>query len=117
MASKKALSAYELIAKLEKKAAKKIAPLTVYRHLDFLIRVGLVHRLESIQSYVACDHPERNHEGQYLLCSQCGQVDEVESSKVEQLLNQIADNRGFKPINAVIEIAGLCVNCAEQGSK
>lgn len=117
MASDKPLSAYELIAKLEKKVGKKIAPLTVYRHLDFLIKVGLVHRLESIQSYFACDHPESNHEGQYLLCSECGQVDEFDSSKVGKLLNQIAGQRGFKPVNAVIEIEGLCVNCAEGATR
>ena len=50
MSSSRPLSAYELIARLEKREKRKIAPLTVYRHLDFLIRVGLVHRLESKQT-------------------------------------------------------------------
>ena len=76
------ISAYELIARLERKQKRKIAPLTVYRHLDFLMRVGLVHRLESKQAYLACDHPERDHESQYLLCTQCDKTDELESKQL-----------------------------------
>ena len=59
LSSETPVSAYELIARLEHKQNRKIAPLTVYRHLDFLIRVGLVHRLESRQAYIACDHPQQ----------------------------------------------------------
>ncbi len=112
LASKRPVSAYELIALLEDRQQRKIAPLTVYRHLDFLIRVGLVHRLESTQSYLPCDHPEHAHESQYLLCSSCGQADEVESKPLESLLHEIADQRGFHPENTVVEVRGLCGNCA-----
>lgn len=112
LSSKRSLSAYDLIARLERRTNRKIAPLTVYRHLDFLIRVGLVHRLESTQSYFTCHHPEDAHEGQYLLCSECGQIDEFDSTQLEKLLSQIADKRGFRSANAVIEIAGLCGQCA-----
>ena len=112
LASTRPVSAYELIALLEDRQQRKIAPLTVYRHLDFLIRVGLVHRLESTQSYLPCDHPERAHESQYLLCSSCGHADEVESKPLESLLNKIADQHGFHPENTVVEVRGLCGNCA-----
>ena len=108
----KPLSAYELIAVLEKQKGKKIAPLTVYRHLDFLIRVGLVHRLESTHSYVACVHPDHAHESHYLLCSECGSADEVESMALGSLLDEIADRHGFQPENAIVEIKGVCGDCA-----
>ena len=106
------LSAYELIALLEQRQERKIAPLTVYRHLDFLMRIGLVHRLQSAQTYFPCDHPHHAHESQFLLCSSCGHVDEVESSGLETLLAQIADEHGFRPDNAVVEVKGLCGECA-----
>ena len=112
LASDRPLSAYELIAILEKKQGRKIAPLTVYRQLDFLIGVGLVHRLETTQSYLPCGHPEHAHESQYLLCSSCGHVDEVESKRLEALLDKIAGEFGFQPENAVVEIKGLCGTCS-----
>ena len=116
LASKRPVSAYELIALMEDRQQRKIAPLTVYRHLDFLTRVGLVHRLESTHSYLPCDHPEHAHESQYLLCSSCGHADEVESKPLESILNKIADQRGFQPENRVVEIKGLCASCATSDS-
>ena len=112
LTSDRPCSAYELIALLEKRQDRKIAPLTVYRHLDFLVRVGLVHRLETTQSYIPCDHPEHSHESQYLLCSNCGHVDEIESKRLGSLLDKIADQHGFQPENAVVEVKGLCGTCA-----
>ncbi len=116
LASGKPVTAYELIALLEDRQQRKIAPLTVYRHLDFLIRVGLVHRLESTQSYLPCDRPEHTHESQYLLCSSCGRADEVESKPLESLLRKIADQNEFQPENTVVEIRGLCGSCAASES-
>ena len=115
IASKNPVSAYELIALLEDRQGRKIAPLTVYRHLDFLIRVGLVHRLESTQSYRPCNHPDHAHESRYLLCTSCGHADEVQSENLEALLEDISQGRGFQPSNKVVEIKGLCARCASSG--
>ena len=113
LASDRPLSAYELIARLETREGRKIAPLTVYRHLDFLIRVGLVHRLESKQTYLACDHPEHEHESQYLLCSSCGRADELESKQLWKLLDKLTDQQGFVPVSSVVEVTGLCSDCQQ----
>ena len=115
--SKRPVTAYELIALLEERQQRKIAPLTVYRHLDFLIRVGLVHRLESTQSYLPCEHPDHAHESQYLLCSSCGNADEVESKPLESMLQKIANQRGFQTENAVVEIKGVCADCTTDESE
>ncbi len=111
LASNRPVSAYELIGLLERRQGRKIAPLTVYRHLDFLMRNGLVHRLQSAQTYLPCDHPDHPHESQFLLCSSCGHVDEVESRGLSKMLSEIADEHGFRPDDAVIEIKGVCGTC------
>ena len=111
MLCEKPLSAYDLIARLEERQQRKIAPLTVYRHLDFLMRVGLVHRLESKQAYLACDHPEHAHKSQYLLCSACGKADEVESEQLMRVLSKIMDQQGFEAEHSVVEVTGVCSDC------
>ena len=113
LARERPLSAYELIALLEKRQDRKVAPVTVYRHLDFLMRVGLVHRLQSAQTYLPCDHPDHPHESQFLLCSSCGHVDEVEASGVEALLAKVADQHGFRPDSTVVEVKGVCGSCQD----
>ncbi len=114
VAAARAITAYELIGLLEERQGRKIAPLTVYRHLDFLTRVGLVHRIESTQSYLPCDHPEHTHESQYLLCSSCGHVDEVHSDSLQSALDKITSKHGFRPAKAVVEVSGVCGNCTDK---
>ena len=114
LAAEKALTAYELVALLGERQGKSIAPLTAYRHLDFLTRVGLVHRIESTQSYLPCDHPEHEHGGQYLLCSDCGRAEEVHSEHLESMLESVARQRGFKAAKTVVELNGVCEDCQSE---
>ena len=109
--SDRPVSAYELIARLERKEKRKIAPLTVYRHLDFLMRVGLVHKLESKQTYLVCDHPGHEHESQYLVCSQCGRAEELESRQLSRLLDKLTNQQGFVAVTSVVEVSGFCQDC------
>ena len=51
------LGAYDEIADaLAGQGRRKLAPISVYRALDFLVAEGLVHRLASRNAYVACPH-------------------------------------------------------------
>ena len=112
VANNRPLSAYELIGLREKRLGKKIAPLTIYRHLDFLIDVGLVHKIESTHTYVLCDHPAHGHESQYLLCTECGRADEMESETLKDVLSDMARQHGFETSKSVVEMSGICVDCS-----
>jgi Fur family transcriptional regulator, zinc uptake regulator len=48
------MSAYTILDKLRDNGFR--APLQVYRALEKLLDFGLVHRLESLNSFVACSH-------------------------------------------------------------
>ncbi|THD03871.1 hypothetical protein B1810_07800 [Panacagrimonas perspica] len=111
LAQTRPISAYELLALMEQKEGRKLAPLTAYRQLDFLVRVGLVHKLPSAQAYVACKHLDHPHDSLYLVCSSCGKADELESDSLADLLSKAARSRGFKPEKPIVEIPGLCQTC------
>jgi len=113
VAQDRPLSAYELLALLEKREGRKLAPLTVYRLLDFLTEVGLVHRLASAQVFLACAHPDHPHQGLYLVCSSCGKADELESNTLSQLLGKAAKSRGFQSQKQIVEVQGLCNDCGD----
>ena len=55
--AKSSHSAYDLLDELRGKYPK-IAPPTVYRALAALIESGQVHRLESLNAYVACQRED-----------------------------------------------------------
>lgn len=109
--SDKPISAYDLLD-LMRGTVRKPAPPTVYRALDFLLEQGLVHKLESLHAYIGCNHPEHPHSSQFLICDDCGEVNEVEDSAVERSLEAAGRAHGFQAQRPVVEILGTCAQCA-----
>lgn len=109
--SHQARGAYDLLQEINAEASRKLAPLSVYRALDFLVQEGLAHRIESLNAYVGCPHPEHRHALQFLICQNCRNVIELEESKVEKALTASATQHGFTQQRAVIEVVGLCAAC------
>lgn len=107
------LKAYDLLDRLSDEHAAARPP-TVYRALDFLIEQGLVHRIESLNAYIACPCPEHVHRFQLLICRHCGRVEELHLEAVEELLSRTARERGFTIQRQTIELLGACDACLEQ---
>ena len=108
------LKAYELLDRLATEHAAARPP-TIYRALDFLIEQGLVHRIESLNAYVACPCPEHAHGFQLLICRECGRVEELHLDDINAQLARRARELGFAVQRQTIELLGLCDAC--QGRK
>jgi Fur family zinc uptake transcriptional regulator len=83
----------------------------VYRALDFLLAQGLIHRIESLNAYVGCMHPEGTHGGQFLICSDCGAAAEVHDPRVDAAVARRAKELGFAVRRKTIEVEGICPPC------
>ncbi len=110
LASHKPVKAYELLAQLSHSHGR-MAPPTVYRILDFLQGVGLIHRLESLHCYIGCADPTHRHEGQFFICERCGSVAEFADGGLQSRLARTAARVGFRMGTGTIEITGLCQHC------
>ena len=110
----KALGAYDLIEVLAARTGKRVAPITIYRVLDFLVETGLVHRIESRNAFLACPGNQGAHAlAVFMICDCCGRVDEALSPALEAQLGRLAAEQGFSPKGRIIEMAGLCSACGE----
>lgn len=109
------VGAYEILAKMNSEKDARVAPMTVYRALDFLIEHDLVHRIASRNAYVGCNHPEARHSGQFLICRECGRVAEIEEDAIAEALRAGAERAGFDVTSPVIEIEGACLDCRGHG--
>jgi Fur family zinc uptake transcriptional regulator len=111
LASHAPLGAYELIDRLSRRAAR-LAPVTVYRALDFLRAQGLVHRIESRNAFIACvaDHASGDPVV-FLICEKCGAVGEAAGAAVAATIKSASRAAGFTPKTPVIEISGICAHC------
>ena len=110
------LSAYTILDQLRDEGLR--APLQVYRALDKLVAFGLVHRLESLNDFVACNHPSGAADGEshgtvaFAICENCDSVAEFAEQDVAERLRSWAKAEGFEPHSTVIELRGLCEACA-----
>lgn len=106
------VKAYELLERLGGMDGKfSNAPPTVYRALEFLLENHFIHRLESINAFVSCLHPQRLHSGEFLICQQCDNVIELHDDKIASMLHSAADQHQFNANKQVVEIYGICVDC------
>ena len=108
--SHKPIKAYDLLAQLAN-YHERPAPPTVYRTLDFLREAGLVHKIQSLNAYVGCAEPEREHQGQFLICEGCGTVAELDDESITSRIDFNAKKIGFKVSDETIEVTGLCQQC------
>lgn len=108
------VGAYDLADRISPAGGRRLAPISIYRALDFLVEQGFVHRLSTRNAYVACVHGHRAHEVvAFLICDACGGVDEDSSPAMKQAVAAIAAGRRFAPTHQVVEIIGRCDHCRD----
>lgn len=110
------LSAYELLGRLRE--AGFSAPTQVYRALERLTEMGLVHRLETLNAYVSCvkDCGCLQVFRAFAICDVCGHVDEFVDEEIAARLGRWAQSNTFALKNSTIEIHGRCAACSMAGS-
>jgi Fur family zinc uptake transcriptional regulator len=110
LAANRPLTAYEL-RDLVRPEDSAITPASIYRSLDFLLEAGLVHRLDSTKSFVACEHPDHPHAGQFLICRECGTVVEAEDKRIDRAAADLGERHGFTLEQRSVELTGVCGPC------
>ena len=104
------LGAYDILEKMNF-SGKRQAPVVAYRALDFLMGLGLVHRLSSLNAFVACTAAGEDHMAQFLICRNCKNVGELKSNQLSDQIEKDADEVGFQVDQQVVEITGICSEC------
>lgn len=102
------LKAYDVIEEMG-----DVKPMTVYRALDFLTKVGLTHRLESINAYAVCEVEHCHHtDSQFMICDTCGTIEELHDHALDHNINNAAKSCGFKVSHKALELRGICQKCS-----
>ncbi|MCZ2329018.1 Fur family transcriptional regulator [Bartonella sp. F02] len=105
------LSAYAILNRLREEGLR--SPLQVYRALEKLIQLKCVHRLESVNAFMACSYPNHcQHElTTFAICDNCGKVNEIQNKKIVHDIRKITQNIDFQSYKSTIEIRGTCKEC------
>lgn len=106
--------AYDLLQGLGGEAGPAKPP-SVYRALEFLTRLGLAHRVESLNAFVACEVGACARDTIFLICRACGAAEEFDAGHAAVDVGEAASRDGFKVERTVIEAHGLCARCVAKG--
>ncbi len=115
-ANRRPAGAYELIEAVKRRDARPVGPPTVYRVLEFLIAQGFVSKIESLNAYVPCAHPERGHDCLFFICRGCRASIECEDPRIEGILDEGANALGFVATRRTVEVEGMCAQCIKAGA-
>ncbi len=109
--ARKPVKAYDLLESLRDNHAGA-APPTVYRALDFLLENGFIHKLESINAFVFCQHPAEAHQVPFLICDVCEGATEVcDEGAIAHLIERQAHSLDFRAKAQTLEVHGICKGC------
>jgi len=106
------LSAYQILDAEYVRSQGLKAPLTIYRALDKLIELGLVHRIESLNAFVACNQGHHHTEPSvFMICEKCNRITEISIEAIQATVSRQAAEQGFKVNTVHVEASGLCRAC------
>ncbi len=103
--------AYDLLPLLD--GEKTAKPPTIYRALDFLVKMGFAHRIESLNAFVACDVGACARSTIFLICEKCGGAEEFDAGHALIDLADAAKKDGFAINRTMIEASGVCATCQQ----
>lgn len=110
--SHRAMGAYDVLDRLAAEGFGRQPPV-VYRALEFLVENGLAHRIQILNAFAACMHPETAHQPVFLICTGCHRIAEAPADGLRAALDTAASGLGFAVERTSFEATGQCPTCRE----
>jgi len=104
----RAMTAYQILEALRGQGFRQ--PVQVYRALDSLMAREQVHRIESLNAFVACRHDTHHYLSGFAICDDCRTVWGFTVPEGVELM-ALADSKGFQTHDVMVELHGLCKEC------
>ena len=94
---------------------RQVGLASVYRALDALATLRLVHRIDVSGSarYERADPTGDHHH--HAICNRCGAMSAFEDAELEALIDALGDRLGYAVDGHDVVLRGTCPRCAEAG--
>jgi Fur family transcriptional regulator, zinc uptake regulator len=103
-------TAYELIDDLPT-IGRRASPASVYRALEFLMRIGLVKRLLSTSTFIVAEEDSKQVHAIFLVCALCGTTENLIDAPLERVLSEAAQTMRYDIHGRQTEVSGICSAC------
>ena len=90
---------------------------SVYRSIDALQKAGVVKLVpQGFKNLFELSDDFKPHH-HHLSCSRCGYTKEVANKNLEDLMDQLSKQAGFRPTEHHFELFGICQSCQVKEAK
>ena len=108
--AQKPVSPYEIQKALQQKG-EHLNHVTIYRILDLFCLLNLAHKIMLLGGFVKCTLGEKEGCHRFMVCRQCGALQEFADKALCDEENEIAQDLGFHAEQHFSEFSGVCSNC------
>ena len=108
--SNQPMGAYQILALLSSSKVK-VKPPTVYRAIEFWNKHGFIHRIESMNAYIACCEKKKHQNFCIFICNDCSNVQEMEMSDLPTPMASGITKKHLTVTSTTTEIRGTCGEC------
>ena len=109
--SSKGLTAYGVLRELQK--YKNIKPMTVYRSLKNLQKMGVVHKSNQSKIFFVCNSEVKTkHNLALAVCKKCKKTEEINFNSLSKIFQNLKTKEKYDFSNFEMEISTLCKRCA-----
>ena len=106
----KGLTAYGVLREIQR--YKNIKPMTIYRSLKNLQKMGVVHKSNQSKTYFVCNSSAKDkHNPAVAVCKKCEKTEELNPNIFSKLSNNIKTKEKYNFSNFEIEISTICQKC------
>jgi Fur family transcriptional regulator, ferric uptake regulator len=108
------LSAQDIHDRLRAGSRKPVGLASVYRALDVLAQLKLVHRIDvdGTACYEPADPSGDHHH--HVICDECGKMDSFEDPELERLIDGLGARLGYEVGGHDVVLRGACPDCADR---
>ena len=111
LAKHRAFGAYEIVEHLSN-LGRRVQAVQVYRSLEKLMELGVVHKLKTKNAFIACFEDGDCFSQQFFICDICEDVSEIQSQKMNTTIQDAAKKNDFLITLPSVEVLGICSECA-----
>jgi Fur family ferric uptake transcriptional regulator len=107
----------QLVGRLsQQREARRVSRSTVYRTLAEMVDAGLLRKVARPRDREVYEHDYGYPEHDHFICGKCGELIEFRNESILQILDEAADDLGFRMSGHRLEVYGTCAKCGRPTS-